>query len=92
MYKKMIGLILAISILIASLPILVLPLAAQETAEPYSTSFMADRVVSTTADPMTYYAWAEANSGLDTTAETYADDLAAYMKCFCQSGTGQGSV
>ncbi len=70
---------MAISMLIASLPILVLPLAAQETAEPYSTSFMADRVVSTTADPMTYYAWAEANSGLDTTAETYADDLAAYM-------------
>ncbi|MBQ8350857.1 MAG: metallophosphoesterase [Clostridia bacterium] len=79
MYKKMIGLILAISMLIVSLPILALPLAAQETAELDSTSFMADRVVSTTADPMTYYAWAEANSGLDKTAETYEDDLAAYM-------------
>ena len=54
-------------------------IAGGGTAFVTSTATAGVRAVSTTTDPMTYYAWAEANCGLDTASETYVDDLAAYM-------------
>ena len=79
MKKRITSLLLIVATLLSMVPALALPALAASTEETVTSSFVKDHQVEVTADPMTYRAWAEANSGLDSTAETYEDDLAAYM-------------
>ncbi len=83
MHKRMLSLLLAACMLLPLVPVMAMPAVAAEGAL-LSSSFMADRQVSVTADPMTYAAWAEKNGKADVMAD--AATQALYESYFYEHG------